>query len=149
MLQRWVLLIACGTLLLGPASCSPRVQSPTPLPTGASPPTLYPMVSPTRSPRFTVTLDPIRAGDRKVSGIGPGGLPIRVVDISQMGLSLGQTVISQDGRFAVQLARPVTGGSRIGVLLSDLANSRFPPSAFAAEDVPLVGIVVASQLVAK
>ena len=135
-----IMLLATAAILLTGCAAGP---APSPIP---QPDPLAPTLP---APRYTVTLDPVRAGDLVVSGSGPAGLPIRIVDISQVGYSYGETMIGQGGRFTLQLAEPAIGGNRIGVLLADLAGSKYTPADFGGRDIPLIGLVIASQLVAK
>ena len=137
----------CTLLALALLGTACGVTSPSSPLTPQADPVADPQPASAVPPRYTVSLDPVRAGDTHVSGDGPGGLPLRVVDMSLAGEPLGEGVVAQDGTFLILLGSPVAGGNRVGILLGDLAGSKYSQSDFAVRDVPLIGAVVASQLV--
>ena len=146
MSRRLFVIAGIGVALVLLASCRP---APPLAPSPVADPVADPGSPTAAAPKYSVALDPVRAGDTVVSGFGPAGLPIRVVDLSQVGYVYGETFIGQDGRFALNLAEPAIGGNRLGVLLADPGSTQFSPSDFAGRDIPLIGLVIASQLVAK
>ena len=133
------------TLALLGTACG--VISPSSPPTPQADPVADPHPASAVPPQYSVSLDPVRAGDTRVSGEGPAGLPLRVVDMSLAGEPLGEGVVAQDGTFLILLGSPVAGGNRVGILLGELTGSKYSQSDFAVRDVPLIGAVVASQFV--
>jgi hypothetical protein len=61
---------------------------------------------------------PIKAGALEVSGRGPAGTPLQVVDITGGGEILGTGVIGDDGSFVIKLGVPVEENRVIGISLS-------------------------------
>jgi hypothetical protein len=61
---------------------------------------------------------PIKAGATEVSGRGPAGTPLQVVDITGGGEILGTGVIADDGSFIIKLGVPVEANRVIGISLS-------------------------------
>ncbi len=99
-----------------------------------SPSVAYPIASPTRPPGSgNVTpfrLDkPIVAGATQISGTGPAGVPIVLVDVTFMGPVLGQTTIGADGKFVFQVAA-LEKSHRIGVTLADLTGTKWKTEDF-------------------
>jgi len=61
-------------------------------------------------------LDPVYAGDMSVSGEGPVGIILQVMDITFIEI-LGSGVIQEDNHFKINLANPITAGHLIGIQL--------------------------------
>ncbi|MGH2537432.1 MAG: hypothetical protein ACRDHL_08575 [Candidatus Promineifilaceae bacterium] len=84
---------------------------------------------------------PIEASDIEVSGVGPPGLIVYVVNSTFMGEELGSGVVGDDGTFSIQVA-PLPAGIRIG-LSADLEASGIDESEVrpgeGAIQVPQVG----------
>lgn len=116
-------LIACTS----PAPTTVPADSPLSEPT-AEAPIVSPLDSPLSNPEVptpSVTsqitgpgflLDrPILPGATQVSGQGPFGLQVLIVDMTMMGEPLGSTTIGDDGRFSVSLGEPAVENHVIGV----------------------------------
>ena len=73
-------------------------------------------------PDFKITL-PVSAGDIVVTGTGPVGVPIILVDVSEVGELLGSTVINEDGTFTFELSKGLSGNHQIGLQLGDLTGT--------------------------
>jgi hypothetical protein len=67
--------------------------------------------------RFSLN-KPLRAGATEVSGRGPAGTPLQVVDITSGGEVLGTGVINADGSFVIKLGVPIEANRAIGISLS-------------------------------
>lgn len=119
-------------LLLAAVACGPADATPTPatinntpLPSdsGYPPPQptayipsasdAYPVVE--TNPGIALMLDkPIAVGATTVSGVGPPGLTVYLMNITLMGEQLGTAVINNEGRFSMQVG-PIQPGIRIGL----------------------------------
>lgn len=121
--QRWlavllILIVACNT----------------PAPTPFVSPTRSPLVSsplstpqpPLEGPNFE--LSPVKAGDTMVSGRGPTGLPIVIVDVTLSAKPLGNAVIDDSGNFTASLSEPAIVGRLIGVQVVDLTGTPYQPT---------------------
>jgi hypothetical protein len=62
---------------------------------------------------------PIQPGDTAVSGVGPPGLPIFILNVTLMGEPLGSGVIGDDGSFSIPV-EPLQANTRVG-LAADIA----------------------------
>jgi hypothetical protein len=142
------LLLVAGWLSLALTSCSQPEPTTSPLTSPISMPPTPPREVPINGPAFT--LDSIRGGADRVSGTGPAGLPIRIIDISQVGAQIGSGVIEETGHFEILVAPPVVGGNRIGIQVGDLSGTSFRGEDFLSgpgyRDIPMVGIVLTSTL---
>ncbi|MBK7893370.1 MAG: hypothetical protein IPJ90_00390 [Anaerolineaceae bacterium] len=109
----------------------------------------YPV--PTSNPEGrSIGLDkPIRKGDTVVSGFGPAGVPIRIVNITFMGEELGAGIIDDDGTFSIDVA-PISEGIRIGLLANldsvNLTNDDVIPGD-GAINIPQVGYFIDSFVI--
>jgi len=66
-------------------------------------------------PRFALDR-PLEAGATHVSGQGPAGIPIVIVDVTLTGRQLGTGYINDEGRFDIELSEPLEAGHRIGIM---------------------------------
>jgi hypothetical protein len=108
--------------------------SPTPVP-GKSPlvsPLNLPAASPISTPGPTLVLNgpnfevsPIKAADKVVSGHGPSGIPIVIVDVTLSAKVLGNGKIDGQGNFSVGLSRPLIESHLIGIQVIDLAGTPY------------------------
>jgi hypothetical protein len=84
---------------------------------------------------------PARVGDRTVTGVGPPGLAVELINITFMGERLGAGVIDQDGTFSISVD-PLPGGIRMG-LSADISPLGLEPEDFQLTEgtisVPQVG----------
>ncbi len=98
---------------------------------------------------------PVLEGDTKISGTGPAGVPIEVVNVTLMRLVLAQGTIENDNTFSFDLNEPLEKGHRIGIALAELAGTEWTKSQFAnsfyngsqALNVPTVGFFYDTALV--
>lgn len=85
---------------------------------------------------------PLQAGETAVSGVGPPGLVVYILNVTFMGQELGAGVVGDDGRFAINVAN-LQPGTRIG-LTADLEAAGLTPDDIRTGDgavqVPQVGI---------
>ncbi len=150
-----VVLTLC--LLLG-TSCGPQaaapVSSPTVEPQEIQNPYPYPYPEPPpelpQGPPFTID-GPVTAAEGVVTGSGPAGVPIRIVNITRGAEDIATTTIGDDGRFRATIAGKVTSGDRIGIMLGDTRGTPFKREDFLSgpgyQDIPFIGIIFASILV--
>ena len=68
---------------------------------------------------------PIPVKAQEVTGSGPTGVPIQVVDVTMAGVLLGTGVIDRDGTFTVSLFTPLEARHRIGIALGSLAGTKW------------------------
>jgi|YNPMSStandDraft_1061717.scaffolds.fasta_scaffold73795_1 hypothetical protein len=94
-----------------------------------SPLSLSPLESPLESPvkapdanevRFKLD-KPLIEGMSIVTGQGPKGVLLRVIDITAGGDVLGSGAINDDGKFRIELRVPLKAGHKVGI---DLATPR-------------------------
>ncbi|PDW03894.1 hypothetical protein CJ255_06480 [Candidatus Viridilinea mediisalina] len=121
----------------------------------ASPAYPYPYPEPqnnddtAQGPLFTIDI-PLTAARGVVSGTGPAGVPIRVVNFMRDAEVLGETVIDDDGNFAIETTE-MRLGEIIGIALGDVTGTDIDPADFqhgpGYRDVSGFGIVFATQLV--
>lgn len=111
-------------LLAAFTSCRKQESQPGPeaSPSFASP--LSPLTAPVLDSPLPTPSDnrfhldrPIAAGATAVSGRGPAGIPLQVVNITDGGEILGNGVIDDDGHFAIGLGVPVPPHRVIGIRL--------------------------------
>jgi len=82
-----------------------------------------------------------------VTGSGPTGVPIVLLDITFGGRLLASGVIDRNGRFELEVGEPLEARHRIGIALGDLTGTGWQPEDFSDEkfygdealNVPLVG----------
>jgi hypothetical protein len=95
-------------------------------------------------PEFKIN-EPVRGDDLVVSGTGPSGVPIKLVNVSEVGTVLGETVIDEYGEFRFDLGQPVVSGHSIGIQLGDITGTGLNESDFIYSDTyyerPLIGIL--------
>ena len=88
---------------------------------------------------------PVAAGDDFVTGIGPADVPIKLIDVSEVGLMLSETLIDNDGVFKFTLEEQLVSGHTIGIQLGDLENTEFSEGDFREginlDDNRMVGIL--------
>lgn len=98
---------------------------------------------------------PLSDGDTKVSGTGPAGVPIEVVDVTLMRLVLAKGTIEDNNTFSFELKEPLEKGHRIGIVLAELAGTEWTEEQFAdqfyngdqAMNVPTVGFFFDTAMV--
>jgi len=97
-----------------------------------------------QGPEFIINR-PVRAADSEVSGTGPAGVPIKLINVSEVGVVLAETTIREDGTFTFTLQERLQTGHSIGLQLGDIENTDFNPDDFLYSDTyyerPLVGIL--------
>lgn len=95
-------------------------------------------------PEFTINL-PVMGGDVNVSGEGPANIPISLVNVSEGGLIIGETQISDKGLFIFYLDDPIASNQTIGIQLGDISNTNINPNDFIYSptyyDRPFIGIL--------
>jgi hypothetical protein len=104
-----------------------------------------------------VVLDrPLQAGAVVVSGSGPAGLLINIVNVTDMGSVLGTGSIGPDNRFSISVT-PLPGSVRVGVGVIDVGTTGKDLADFNAKDyqgveplvVPQVGYFLDTVLVSS
>lgn len=97
-----------------------------------------------QGPEFHIDL-PVSGGDQVVTGTGPAGVPIILVDVSEVASSLAEATIDEDGTFIFALEEPLETGHSIGLQLGDVEGTEFNESDFLYSDTyyerPLIGVL--------
>ena len=95
-------------------------------------------------PEFRID-EPVRENDTLVTGDGPAGVPIELIDLSEIDLVLGKTVITKNGDFTFELDKPLKGNHIIGIKLGDISRTDLNENDFIYSesyfDRPYVGII--------
>lgn len=103
-----------------------------------------------QGPEFTLN-QPVRASDAQVTGKGPAGVPIKLVNVARSGEVIGETTIGSDGAFTVSVPAKLTAGDRIALMLGNTAGTNVDPNDFLSgpgyQDYPLIGILLTSTVV--
>ncbi len=142
------LILVSLLFFLGGAGCTK-----TPVDTSNYSPVQTPgeIVSPLKSPLEPHALvfkiaQPIYEGATEVHGTGPSGVPIKLVDVTEMGKVLGETVIGDDGNFEFHLPEALQAGHSVGLKVGDLGGTSFSYEDFEKGstyyDRPLIGILL-------
>lgn len=162
MIRKKAFLSAFLLILMAVVSCAKPSPQESPLSTPSyrtqqPSPSLQSFKSPVQTPTPRIgphfELDrPLRANSTVVTGKGPAGVPIVIVDVTRMGRELGSGVIGPDGRFSIQVS-PLPAGHRIGIMLGDVSGTDINPTDFITSeeyvDIPLVGILFDTAMVEK
>jgi hypothetical protein len=161
--MRWLPLLLLLAFLL--ASCAGAAQPPTAGTDVAQTPTSAPVASgspsypypypgpagtdPTLGPAFSLDA-PILTSKGMLSGTGPAGVPIRLVNFMRNAEVVGETVIGEDGSFSVPVTE-IAPGDIIGLVLGDLTGTDLKAEDFVRgpgyKDVIGFGIVFDSEVV--
>ena len=110
----------------------------------------YPAPTLPQGPEFTFIL-PVKATDTEVTGKGPAGVPIKLVNVARSAETIGETTIDANGAFKISTPAKLIAGDRIALMLGNTAGTKFNPNDFVSgpgyQDYPLVGILFASTVV--
>jgi hypothetical protein len=127
----------------------PAPEGAYPAPTTAQTADGYPVPG-NQGPEFTFNL-PVRAADSQVSGKGPAGVPIKLVNVARSGEVVGETTIGGDGAFTISVPAKLTAGDRVALMLGNTAGTNVDPNDFLSgpgyQDYPLIGILLTSTVV--
>ena len=136
-----LIFVLVGSILL--TSCGQLVPSSSPL--SLQSPLQSPVETPNVDDKVHFKLDtPLIEGMTRVTGQGPSGVPLRVVDITAGGEVIGSGTIGGDSRFEIKLTVPLKACRKIGI---ELGTAREPGTWFAlwelrsenAEAIPQMG----------
>jgi hypothetical protein len=93
----------------------------------------------------------VRASDAQVTGKGPAGVPIKLVNVARSGELIGETTIGSDGTFTISVPSKLTVGDRIALMLGNTAGTNVDPNDFLRgpgyQDYPLIGILLTNTAV--
>jgi hypothetical protein len=93
-------------------------------------------------PSFTMD-EPVDPNSNTVTGTGPAGVPLKLVDVTTMGEELALTTIDENGYFSFNLGQPLTSGHAVGLMIGDLSDTNFNYDEFAYSDEyidkPMIG----------
>jgi len=100
---------------------------------------------------------PIHAGTTRVTGSGPKGIPVVLIDITSGGAWLASDVINEDGKFEFRLTKPLEARHRIGVALGDLSGTGMQVEDFSHEgyngdeplNIPQVGFFFDTYVISE
>lgn len=97
-----------------------------------------------QGPVFSIN-EPLRGGENTVTGTGPANVPIILVDVSEIGLTLGETIIESNGTFTFTLSKPLLTGHIIGIKLGNIEGTDLSENDFMYSETyyerPYVGIL--------
>lgn len=97
-----------------------------------------------QGPEFSID-EPVIAGALIVTGNGPAGVPLNLVDASEVGALLAETVIETNGTFTFNLTDPLPEKHMIGLQLGDLTGTDLNENDFVYSDTyfvrPLIGVL--------
>lgn len=160
--MRRLLLTFIGTWLLAACGQQPAlspnaaVNVTTPVAMGYPAPDAYPNpsypspASTLQGPKFTIN-KPVKATDTQITGTGPAGVPIRLIDVTQAGEVIAITTIRDDGSFSFDVAGKLVAGHRVALTLGDTTGTTFNPVDFISgpgyQDFPLIGILFDSAYI--
>ena len=142
----FLLILIFGTLALSgceksPAPTSTQPDSPISLPDS---PLEMEMASPVEPPdtiplehRFSLD-EPLVAGATVVSGTGPPGTAIIIVDVTAMAERLGSGFIKDDGTFVIDVNPPLINNRMIGIK-AGIAVGETPPPNYLQDLLPYNG----------
>ncbi len=108
-------LVGCGSPEPKPSATKSPLQYPSsPVATSAS------VQSPIHTPEIpgpAFAIDrPLEGGGNRITGQGPAGIPIVVVDVTLTGQKLGEGFIDEEGYFDIELSKPLEPGHRVGLM---------------------------------
>ncbi len=87
--------------------------------------------TPTENPGTKVEVTPFKLdkplieGATEITGVGPAGIPIVLVDITFNGQILSEAVIPSDGKFSFKLTTPLEKAHRLGLTVGDLQKTQW------------------------
>lgn len=125
--------------------------SPTPVPDIYPPPTVAEVFA---EPRIRLDL-PVNAVDTVVTGQGPAGLALAVIDVTYNGALLGQGKVGDDGRFSIGV-NGLVQGNRLGLTfgelepgmsIADMSIKYYPYRGEGFMNIPNVGVILDSTLI--
>ena len=97
-----------------------------------------------RGPDFDIN-EPVTGGDTVVTGTGPAGVPIELVNLSLVDVVLSETGVDENGKFTFELVEPLESNHTIGIKLGDLSDTDFHEENFIYNEKyyerPYVGIL--------
>lgn len=140
-----ILTVFCCLITFTFTACSP---SNTPVPSqisSVSPtenfemPSPYPSINPPqRNPAINNVIPfrldkPVREGAQEITGSGPPGVPVMILDVTFMGNILGETTIDDDGTFIVTIPS-LEKNHRIGLTIGYLDGTEWSPEDFYAPE---------------
>jgi hypothetical protein len=127
----------------------PAPDSAYPAPTDAQDANGYPAPG-KEGPQFTLNT-PVHASDTEVTGKGPAGVPVKLVNVARSGELIGETTIGNDGAFTVKVSAKLIAGDRIALMLGNTAGTKFNRDDFVRGpgyvDYPLIGVMFASTVI--
>jgi len=102
-------------------------------------------------PTFVIN-QPVRLSQGQITGSGPAGVPIRIVNITRGAIEIAAVTIESDGTFSAPLNKNETFvGDRVAIMLGDISGTGLDRSQFLRgpgyEDWPLIGVLFASAIV--
>lgn len=88
---------------------------------------------------------PILEGVSIVTGTGPAGIPLRLINLTKIDQILGETIIDENGNFSFELDESLESGQTIGIKLGDISNTTLSEQDFLYNEYyyerPYVGIL--------
>lgn len=109
-----------------------------------------PQVEYPEGPEFRMNV-PVRSSDTQVSGTGPAGVPINLINVEDNGTVIGQTTIAEDGTYTVDVTGNMGPSQMIAVTLGDISDTDLQRENFIQGpgyvELPFVGRIFTSTVV--
>lgn len=143
----WILTIVVTVAVLGACRTPTPTVSPLPSPLNTPSSFISPLTPPEvrQGPVFTID-QPVLAGETKIAGSGPAGVPIILIDVTEGGRQLATVTIGEDGRFVFRLSEGLPNGHSVGLQVGELTGTPFKYEDFLYSDTyydrPLIGILL-------
>ena len=146
-LWKWVLSVMAVAIVLGACRSPEPTASPVEISPLSTPGSFSSPVGPAETkqgPVFTID-KPVLAGSTQVAGSGPAEVPIRLVDVTEVGRELATTTIDKNGRFAFRLSEELLAGHSVGLQIGRLEGTQFKEEDFLYSDTyydrALIGVL--------
>ncbi len=95
----------------------------------------------------------MKSTDVEVSGSGPAGVPIKLIDIPSGGETIAENTIGTDGTFKLDVSGKLVAGNTIALKLGSVEGTKWNPDSFLSgpgySDMPFVGTIFDSTVVEK
>jgi hypothetical protein len=113
----------------GAATANPAYPGPSAKIPGYADPAYPAPATPTENPGTPVKVTPFKLdtpileGATTVTGVGPAGIPIILVDVTLNGQILTKANVGSDGKFTFTVSSPLEKDHRLGIALGDLTGT--------------------------
>lgn len=111
----------------------------------------YPGVSEfPEGPEFTID-EPVSVSQTDVTGTGPAGVPITLINVDDGGTAIGETTIEEDGTYTIVVEDGLSANTMIALQLGNIEGTDLDPAQFMVGpgylELPFVGRIFVSTVV--